>query len=135
MTTQQGTKFTRRTFVKGSGAVVVGFSLSGGVPALASAKAGKAAVGVWPKPPVDQVDSFLEITGDGKIIGKVGKGTGSMGLITSIQQLFAEELDVPMDRITMKVGDSFTTPDQVGASGFAAMDDRAHREWLVHAHL
>jgi nicotinate dehydrogenase subunit B len=120
-TTEQGTKFTRRTFVKGTGAVVVGFSLAGGVPAVASAKTGKAAVGVWPKPPVDQVDSFLEILGDGKIVAKVGKGTGSMGLITSIQQLFAEELDVPMDRITMKVGDSFTTPDQVGASGSNGM--------------
>ena len=88
--------FTRRTFVKGSGALAAGFSRLGRPRLQAFAAGEKRTVAIWPKPPVDQVDSFLEITTDGKVIGKVGKGTGSMGLITSIQQLFAEELDVPM---------------------------------------
>jgi nicotinate dehydrogenase subunit B len=118
---QDRTTFTRRTFVKGSGALAAGFSVSGVFSLQAFAAGEKRTIAIWPKPPVDQVDSFLEITTDGKVIGKVGKGTGSMGLITSIQQLFAEELDVPMSSITMKVGDSFTTPDQVGASGSNGM--------------
>jgi CO/xanthine dehydrogenase Mo-binding subunit len=115
------TTFTRRTFVKGSGSLIIGFSLLGTTPMTALGAPEGEAVGVWPKPDVNQVDSFLEILSDGRVVGKVGKGTGSMGLITSIQQLFAEELDVPMDKITMKVGDSFLTPDQVGASGSNGM--------------
>jgi CO/xanthine dehydrogenase Mo-binding subunit len=111
-------RFSRRTFVKGTGALVVGFSLSGATTGEALANAGKAGIAPsWPQPSLTAVDSFLEILSDGRIIGKVGKGTGSMGVTTAIQQLFAEELDVPMSSITMMVGDSYTTPNQTGASG------------------
>jgi len=130
MTTSANKTISRRTFVKGSGSLVVGFSLAGALSSEAlakGAKTGKAAATSWPKPNVNAVDSFLEIRGDNSIIAKVGKGTGGMGLLVSIQQLFADELDVPMSQITMWLGDSYTTPDQVGATGSNGM----LTEWTV----
>jgi nicotinate dehydrogenase subunit B len=60
----------------------------------------------------DQVESFVAITGDGRVtvyVGKVDLGTGTR---TAMMQIAAEELDVPFERITMVMGDTGTTPDQ-----------------------
>ncbi len=120
--------FSRRGFVKGSGSLIVGLSLAGGIAGESLASAGAvAAAGPWPQPPTDMVDTFLEIRADGSVLAKVGKGTAAQGLLTSIQQLYAEELDVPMSSITMKAGDSFLTPNQVGASGSNGM----RTEWVT----
>ena len=71
---------------------------------------------VWPRPAVDQVDSFLEIRADNTIVAKFGKGTAAQGTSTGILMMYADELDVPLSSISMIVGDTYLTPDQVGAS-------------------
>ena len=60
----------------------------------------------------DQVDGFLAIDRQGKVAvysGKVDLGTG---VRTAITQIVAEELDVPMGRISVIQGDTLLTPDQ-----------------------
>ena len=97
-------QISRRDALLGSGALVVSFSLAG-TPEQAMAQAAK---------PVSltEVDSFLAIDKSGKVIiysGKVDLGTG---VYTALQQIVADELDVPMSRIELIQGDTLLTPDQ-----------------------
>jgi CO/xanthine dehydrogenase Mo-binding subunit len=97
----------RRDLLKAGGALVVAFSVSGRLaPALA--QGGPAAKPVAP----DEVDSFLAIDGQGNVTvysGKVDLGTG---VRTALTQIAADELDVPLSRVTIVEGDTALTPDQ-----------------------
>jgi nicotinate dehydrogenase subunit B len=96
---------TRRNFVKG--ALMVTFSLAGG---LASGKAQQ--VATVKTVSADEVDGFLAIGVDGNVTiysGKVDLGTGVQ---TALTQIAAEELDLPIDRISIIQGDTSLTPDQ-----------------------
>ena len=60
----------------------------------------------------DQVDGFLAIDAKGNVTvysGKVDLGTG---IRTAMTQIAAEELSVPLDRVTVIQGDTLLTPDQ-----------------------
>jgi len=99
----------RRDFLKTGGALVVTFSFGAGTAGSAEA-AGQAA------PPktvaLDQVDGFLAIDAKGHVTvysGKVDLGTG---IQTAMAQIAAEELSVPMNRVTVIQGDTLLTPDQ-----------------------
>jgi nicotinate dehydrogenase subunit B len=102
---------TRRDFLKSSGALVVTFAIAGRLsPAFADAAAGKT---VAP----DEVDGFLAIDGQGAVTvysGKVDLGTG---VRTALTQIVAEELDVPLARVSVIEGDTALTPDQGVSSG------------------
>ncbi|MDB5795038.1 MAG: putative isoquinoline 1-oxidoreductase subunit beta IorB, molybdoprotein, partial [Noviherbaspirillum sp.] len=96
----------RRTFLKGTGALVVAFHLP-----LAASRTAQAA-GLSPSVPLNAVDSWLRIDGSGKVTllsGKVELGTGIM---TAYAQIVAEELDVPLKSVTVIQGDTAQTPDQ-----------------------
>ena len=99
-------KFSRRDFLKTSGALVVVFSATG---PLADA-AGKTAAA---RPlATDQVDGFIAIDGKGNLTvysGKVDLGTGVQ---TALTQMAAEELCVPLEKVTLIQGDTALTPDQ-----------------------
>jgi CO/xanthine dehydrogenase Mo-binding subunit len=115
MTTTLDKTFSRRSFIKGSGSLVVGFSMAGALSAPALGQAAPTP-GFWPRPPVNQVDSWLEILADNTVIAKFGKGTAHQGTSTGVLQMYADELDVSIDRIKMILGDSYLTADQRGAS-------------------
>ncbi len=76
------------------------------------------APGVWPAS-VDpaSLDSWLRIGADGSVTASVGKIEAGMGVGTSFAQIVAEELDVPLDRVTIVMGDTATTVDQRGTGG------------------
>ncbi|HXT79264.1 MAG TPA: molybdopterin cofactor-binding domain-containing protein [Acetobacteraceae bacterium] len=97
----------RRTFLAGGGALVV--NLLAGEPAgLAFAADATATKSVA----ADDVDGFLAIDAKGLVTvysGKVDLGTG---VHTGMMQIVAEELDVPMSRVTVIEGDTALTPDQ-----------------------
>ncbi len=60
----------------------------------------------------DQVDGFLAIDANGNVLvfsGKVDLGTG---IRTSMTQIAAEELSVPLSCVTVIQGDTLLTPDQ-----------------------
>ncbi|HEX9672293.1 MAG TPA: molybdopterin cofactor-binding domain-containing protein [Burkholderiales bacterium] len=100
-------KFSRRDFLKSSGALVVTFSLAH--PLAQAAEKGKAAAKTVA---LDQVDGFVAIDARGRVTvysGKVDLGTG---VFTALTQIAAEELYVPMERVTLIEGDTALTPDQ-----------------------
>src|SRR2546425_1360425 len=99
---------TRRDFLKGSGSLVVTFSLAG---AAGAAHAQGAAPGGKPVA-LDEVDTFLAIHADGTVsvyTGKVDLGTGTR---TALRQMAAEELDVALAQVDLVEGDTALTPDQ-----------------------
>jgi len=105
---------TRRALLE-AGALVVGF----GFAPVASAQAQRAADA--PRAlPLDQVDSFLAIRGDGTVVvrsGKVDLGTGHR---IAMRQMVGEELSIGVDRIELIEGDTALTPNQgptAGSSG------------------
>lgn len=101
-------EITRRQFIKGGGALIVGFRLAGPLPrarAQTAAAPGKTVAS-------DEVDAFLAVAKDGTVTvftGKVDLGTGTG---TALPQIVAEELDVPFERIKLIEGDTALTPDQ-----------------------
>ena len=98
------TNRARRDFLKTGGALVVGFAL-GDARAASPAMPGKTVA-------ADQVDGFIAIDSKGNVTvfsGKVDLGTG---VRTALAQIAAEELSVPLDRVTVIQGDTALTPDQ-----------------------
>src|SRR5581483_1667645 len=78
-------EFSRKSFVKGGGAVVVGFSL------LGAAAAGKASAA--------SIDSWLVVHADNTITAKLGKEELGQGSATGLLTIIAEELDVSMSQM------------------------------------
>jgi nicotinate dehydrogenase subunit B len=106
---------SRRRFLKGSGALVVGFSAAGlasrlGLaPGAALAQATRATDG--------QLDSWLAIAADGSVTAYTGKCELGQGMHTAQIQVIAEELGVPVARIRLVQCDTAVTPDQGTTSG------------------
>ena len=90
--------FSRKSFLKGGGALIVGFSLAG------SALAGKASAidGDIPTgyiPDINQVDSWLSITSDNLAMLKTSQIETGNGITTGFLQVAAEELDMDMSQM------------------------------------
>jgi CO/xanthine dehydrogenase Mo-binding subunit len=97
---------SRRDFLKTGGVLVVSFAVGGsGTVRAASATPPKTVA-------TDQVDGFLAIDARGNVTvfsGKVDLGTG---IRTAMAQIAAEELSVPLHRVSVVQGDTALTPDQ-----------------------
>jgi nicotinate dehydrogenase subunit B len=120
MVNAENRTFSRRTFVKGAGVLVVAI----GVPRLLDPKAAFAAVsgvnpvGIGPASidPV-QIDSWLAIRTDGVVTMKTGKVELGQGTVTATMQLVADELDVPMSSVMHIQSDTWFTVDQGNTAG------------------
>jgi len=101
----------RRDLLKTGGAIIVSFAFHGRTIAQTGqpSDAGKS---TDPR----QVDSFLVRHDDGSVTIYTGKVDLGTGLRIAIRQMAAEELDIPVDRVTLVEGDTDLTPDQ-GATG------------------
>src|SRR6476646_5996710 len=103
-------EFSRKAFVKGGGALIVGFSLAG------SAFAAKARAADSPfasNGPYDQfqIDSWITINADNTASiksGSISQGTGST---TGILMIAAEELDMDLSQVAHVQSDTNVTPD------------------------
>jgi nicotinate dehydrogenase subunit B len=100
----------RRTLLKASGALIVAFSLPLNHIAAKMAAGAKTVS-------ADRVDGFLAIAPDGQVTAYSGKVDLGTGVRTALTQIVAEELDVPIDRVTIIEGDTALTPDQGTTSG------------------
>ncbi len=113
-----GQPLDRRAFLKASGALVVSFGAFGPTSILE---------GTAQKPgPFDTheshvdprlLESWVAVTGDGRVIAHTGKAELGQGMLTAQTQLIAEELCVPIDRVTLIQCDTATCPDQGTTSG------------------
>ncbi len=106
---------SRRNFLAAGGALVVSFTLPGCATGGAVVAAGPAAGSLWPAS-VDGtlLDSWIRIAADGSVTASVGKIEAGMGVGTAFAQIVAEELDVPIERVTIVMGDTALTVDQRG---------------------
>ena len=103
----------RRSFLSGSGALVVAYAMNGPATAQNLPGAPPKSRGVNAK----QVDSYFVIKADGGVMlysGKVDLGTGHR---IALPQIVADELGIPIERIAMVEGDTHLTPDQGSTSG------------------
>jgi CO/xanthine dehydrogenase Mo-binding subunit len=104
--------FSRRDFLRSSGAMIVGFSMAG-PSALAQVLGGP----VSGSPPLSQVDSWIAIATDGSVTAYSGKEELGQGISVAQAQLVAEELCVPFERVKLIYCDTALTPDQAHTSG------------------
>ncbi len=107
--------FSRRDFLKSSGALIVGFSAGTGLERTAEAQFGIAAIPG--SPPAGQLDSWIAIAADGSVTAYSGKEELGQGISMAQTQLVAEELSVPIERVTLIYCDTALTPDQSYTSG------------------
>jgi len=107
--------FSRRDFLKTSGALVVSFSAAAVMEqaVMAQGPFGTRVSHVDPK----QLDSWIAIAADGKVTAYTGKCELGQGMLTAQTQLVAEELSVPLDRVTVIQCDTAVCPDQGTTSG------------------
>ena len=113
MTLRPAGTFSRRTFLKGGGALVVSFSASG----LAGGLTTSNALGQPGRAASDQLDSWIAVGANGRVTAYTGKCELGQGLYTAQTQLIAEELRVPVGHVTLVQCDTATTPDQGTTSG------------------
>jgi nicotinate dehydrogenase subunit B len=106
----------RRSFLKGSGALVVSFGMAriaedlGVAPGVLEAQRLDGASS-------SQLDGWISVNGDGSITAFTGKCEIGQGLYTAQTQLVAEELCVPFNRVKLVQCDTALCPDQGTTSG------------------
>jgi nicotinate dehydrogenase subunit B len=116
---------SRRSFLKQSGLLIVGFGAVAGtdVPAYALPQGMNG-------PGNARLDSWIAVAADGRVTAYTGKCELGQGLYTAQMQLVAEELAVPLDRVTLIQCDTGVTPDQGTTSGA-----QSHPANFNHANL
>lgn len=108
MNNTNGTGLTRRGFLGTAGVLLVSFTLP-----LRGAGDDDDAGGAASVDPA-RLDSWLAVQPDGSVLASVGKIEAGMGVSTAFAQVVAEELDLPLARVTIRMGDTATTVDQRG---------------------
>jgi CO/xanthine dehydrogenase Mo-binding subunit len=114
-------KTSRRTFLTGGGALVIGFSLVPQLRAQDVSEAAPALPGSLGKTPM--LDSWIRIAGDGAITVFTGKAELGQGLKTALLQLAAEELIVAPEAIRLVTADTALTPDEGYTAGSHSTDN------------
>jgi CO/xanthine dehydrogenase Mo-binding subunit len=108
---------TRREFIAALGGIVLSFSL-----------APKIVLGQEPArlPGSLQtnrtLDAWLRINADGSVTVFTGKVELGQGIVTALAQIAAEELDVPLARVTMISGDTGRTPNEGQTAGSQSIE-------------
>jgi CO/xanthine dehydrogenase Mo-binding subunit len=90
-------QFGRRSFVKGGGALVVGFSVFGSALAGKASAAAPTSAGYLPD--INQVDSWITVGADNTVTLKMSQIETGNGITTGFLQVLAEELDMDMSQM------------------------------------
>jgi CO/xanthine dehydrogenase Mo-binding subunit len=90
-------EFSRNSFLKGSGALVVGFSLAGATSAAAGAASAPTEAGY--NPPLNRLDSWLRVNADNTINLLTSEGEVGQGISTGFMMVAAEELEVDLSQM------------------------------------
>ena len=100
----------RRQFLKGLGGGIIIFFSWGSLPAQERRR-----VGIQELP--TDFNAFLRIASDGRVSCFTGKIEMGQGVMTSVAQILAEELEVPLASIDMIMGDTDLCPWDMGTFG------------------
>jgi CO/xanthine dehydrogenase Mo-binding subunit len=126
--------FSRRSFLKGAGALIVGFSAAAVVePFAGSVLSAQGPFGSQNRAIAARVDSWLAVAADGRVTAFTGKCDLGQGMFTAQLQLVAEELDVAIDRIHLIQCDTARTPDEGTTSGSQSTPTNFNHENLAQA--
>jgi CO/xanthine dehydrogenase Mo-binding subunit len=106
---------SRREFLKSGGALIVSFSSVAAVADDLGFAQGPFAT--QDRRVAAQLDSWLAIGIDGRVTAYTGKCELGQGILTVQMQLVAEELSVPLSRVTLIQCDTSVAPDQGTTSG------------------
>jgi nicotinate dehydrogenase subunit B len=109
-------KIGRRDVLKSAGSLILTVAASGAIEAWLNPQALAQAAAVPPGPPLESIDTWIAIASDGKVTAFTGKVDHGQGLETAFAQIVAEEIDVPVARVHIIMGDTSMTPNQGGAS-------------------
>ncbi len=117
-TVSSTTKFARRDLLKGGGALIIGFSLSG----QGAAPAGPVPRGSVAGPPdAAAVDTWLALHADNTATVYCGKCELGQGNTTGLLQIVADELDMEMRQLTYAALDTNITPNQGATSSSSSI--------------
>ena len=116
----------RRGFLAAGGGLLVTLALPAGAQAEREAGSGL---------PPELMDSWLGIDAQGRVTASVGKIDAGLGIPTAFAQIVADELDVPIERVHIRMGDTATTVDQRGTGSSNGISDggTALRSASAHA--
>ncbi len=110
-------QLTRRQFTAALGGIVLSFTLApevlfGQTPAQlpGSLQTNR------------MLDAWLRINADGSVTVFTGKVELGQGIVTALAQIAAEELDVPLARVTMISGDTGRTPNEGQTAGSQSIE-------------
>ena len=118
----------RRDFLKGAGALVIGFTL---------ARCGAARAGDFYGPPEDEIDSWISISSNGTATLSSGCCEIGTGSSTGLLQVMAEELDIAFENTSLIGPDTMRTVDQFvsSASRTIATHSRPIRQAAAEARV
>jgi CO/xanthine dehydrogenase Mo-binding subunit len=112
---------SRKAFLKGGGALVVGFSLAGA--GLAGRAAGASSAGYLP--PTNQVDSYLTVTPDNMVLFRSSQIEVGTGVTTGLMMIVAEELDLSPAQVRHGPWDSWQVVNTGSTGGSTGIQSSA----------
>src|SRR5437868_15428 len=107
---------SRRDFAKGLGGIVLAFTLD-----QAAAQPQKPLPGSLANNKM--LDAWIRINPDGTATVFTGKVELGQGILTALGQIAAEELDLPLSRVTLVSGDTSRTPNEGVTSGSQSIEN------------
>ncbi|WP_299986531.1 molybdopterin cofactor-binding domain-containing protein [uncultured Pontibacter sp.] len=129
----------RRSFLKQSGQLLIGFSLFPMVMCSPDNKDGdQTKVEEQPgRAGADDIDSWIRLRENGTVTVITGKQELGQGIRTALMQMAAEELDVRMDRVSIITADTRQTPDERYTAGSRSIESsgRAIRQAAAEARM
>ena len=111
METRSNVSLSRREFLKLGGGILIFFSWGD-----LAAQEGRRIPGSGQNMPTD-FNAFLRIGADGRVTCLTGKVELGQGVVTSLAQILAEELDVSFNSVDMIMGDTDLCPWDMGTFG------------------
>src|SRR3954469_19341114 len=110
-------RLTRREFTAALGGIVLSFTLA---PKLLLGQTAAQLPGSLQTNRM--LDGWLRINPDGTVTVFTGKVELGQGIVTALSQIAAEELDVPLARVTMISGDTGRTPNEGQTAGSQSIE-------------
>ena len=115
--TMNAPRLTRREFTTVLGSIVLSFSLA---PKVVLAQNPARLPGSLETNRT--LDAWLRVNADGSVTVFTGKVELGQGILTALAQIAAEELDVPLVRISMVSGDTSRTPNEGQTAGSQSIE-------------
>jgi CO/xanthine dehydrogenase Mo-binding subunit len=113
-------EFSRTTFLKGGGAMIVGMSVAGGTLA-GKAQAAESPFASNGPPDLQAVDSFIVIHADNTASVKTGRVELGQGSNVGLMMIAAEELDMDISQMKFVRHDTNVTPNTGGTFGSSSI--------------